>query len=471
MVDDWRPADLRKQLHTQIAYTNDRIFFRFEWDQPHPGGWLHDMLVYQDGEWQQFANPSPWVVDQPAAAHTGFYEDRVSFLLDDGSVRGFAEFGGWLTAHSGMRSLPSAADEDTVRSHDHLGDAGIGKTDIRKYLPQACEGDWWENDWRNMRSSDELAQLKADGVFLDLPMWRAHRSNPKGWGTDHHVLDYRHSDQGHNTYMSQEWDADTGPAYMWDPDIVADGALDLFAIRDGEIPDQQTGTYALAEEQAVPFDPAIAEWEGAMIPRRPLRDPAGSAADWVGTGTWSDGRWTVEMSRALRTDHPADTKQLEPGEVYTWSPAIHHGAGRRWHWVAYPYKLGLGVEPEYMGRSVYARNDRTRGSRMWWARARLGRGAHVHDSIDLSRITHLGRSDRCQPSAFGRDPQRRDHDVGTLRPGPRNLPGEVLTSVGDANRTMARTVRPDRDRIARIRRDHREVMVRPTGEPSRVAGE
>jgi hypothetical protein len=51
------------------------------------------------------------------------------------------------------------------------------------------------------------------------------------------------------------------------------------------------------------------------------------------------------MSRSLSTDHPLDTTQLEPGEVYLWAPAVHHGAGKRWHWVGYTHRLGLGVEP------------------------------------------------------------------------------------------------------------------------------
>jgi hypothetical protein len=58
------------------------------------------------------------------------------------------------------------------------------------------------------------------------------------------------------------------------------------------------------------------------------------------------------MWRELRTGHPADTTQLQPGGVYDWSPAVHHGAGQRWHWVAYPYKLGLGVEPTYPSDAV-----------------------------------------------------------------------------------------------------------------------
>ncbi len=338
-----------KELRTQIAYNDHRIHFRFNWDQPDPGGWLHDMLVYRDGEWQQFANPSPWVTDGDRESHTGFYEDRVSFLLDDGSVKGFEQFGGWLTVHAGMRSMPSEVSESEVRGHDHFGPDGLDKTDIRKFIPQACAGEWWENDWRTIGDRDRLDELKADGVFLDLPMWRAHRSNPKGYGTDHHVLDYRHSDEGRNTYTTQEWDPKDGPEYMWDPSVVEDGALDYYEIRDGNFPDQQSGTYALEVEDAVELDPEVAEWEGAMIPRRPLQEPHGSAADWRGEGVWDDGEWTVEMWRDLQTDHLADTKQLEPGGVYTWTPAVHHGAGKRWHWVAYPYKLGLGVEPEYMG--------------------------------------------------------------------------------------------------------------------------
>lgn len=71
------------------------------------------------------------------------------------------------------------------------------------------------------------------------------------------------------------------------------GALDYYEIRERNFPDQQTGTYTLELEDAVEFDLEVAEW--AMIPRRPLQEPYGSAVDWRGTGVWEDGEWMLEM--------------------------------------------------------------------------------------------------------------------------------------------------------------------------------
>ncbi|WP_207891143.1 hypothetical protein [Natrarchaeobius oligotrophus] len=50
MRSDWRPREPLKRLRTQIAYDDRRIYFRFRWDQPDPGGWLHDALVYLVGD-------------------------------------------------------------------------------------------------------------------------------------------------------------------------------------------------------------------------------------------------------------------------------------------------------------------------------------------------------------------------------------------------------------------------------------
>ncbi len=340
---DWVPKKIIKSLNVQVAHNNDRIFFRFNWEQPDPGGWIHDMLHYNGEEWERLIGPSPWV-SREDRGHRGFYEDRLSFFLDDGSVKGFDKMGGWMTVHKGVRTLPGAASAEDVEAHDVLGDDGYGRNDVRKYLPQSRGGEWWEYDWDDIEYNDD--DMLDQGVFLDLPMWRAHRSAPVGLCSDHHVTDYRHGDEGTNAHESQSWDPETGPELMWDPDVVEGGALDLAEIKAGNVPDQQEDTYHLElGVNTQDFDPGVAEWEGALIPRRPLNpkeDTEGSAVDWESPlGVWEDGEWTVEMVRDLDTGH-RDTKLLEPGGVYDWSPALHHGIGQRWHWVAYPYTLGLG---------------------------------------------------------------------------------------------------------------------------------
>jgi hypothetical protein len=82
-----------------------------------------------------------------------------------------------------------------------------------------------------------------------------------------------------------------------------------------------------------------------MIPRRPLREPTGSAADWTASGTWTGEEWIVEMSGPLSTADPSDTTQMQQGETYLWAPAVHHGAGQRWHWAGYTHRLGIGTTP------------------------------------------------------------------------------------------------------------------------------
>ena len=49
MTENWQPAEMGKHLDTQVAFNPDRVYFRFRWDQPDPGGWIHDMLVYHEG--------------------------------------------------------------------------------------------------------------------------------------------------------------------------------------------------------------------------------------------------------------------------------------------------------------------------------------------------------------------------------------------------------------------------------------
>ncbi|NUE03643.1 cytochrome C nitrite reductase [Halorubraceae archaeon YAN] len=343
--------DLVIPLDTQIAYNDEQIFFNFTWEWDVPNGWFHDLFVYEDDEWVRYGDPNPGVADPDYGVgdiFNGFNEDRLSFMIDDGSVEGFENFGGWLTIHEGTRTLPGAVEGEEVEEHPHHGDI-LENDDVRKYIPQSRNGEWWENDWDDVKDQEELDEMLENGEFLDMPMLRAARGAPGGYATTHCILDHRHGamDEPSTRIRNSQDIVDGNPEFMFDPDVVEGGTLDLDEIYEGNVP--QTDTHALIEgENMVPFDEDEADvYEGAVIPRRYNRPDAveGPGAIWQVDATYENGTWTMEMWRDLSVDFLGE-KEFEPGEVYDFSPAVHGGGAQRWHWVGYPYKLGLGVEPE-----------------------------------------------------------------------------------------------------------------------------
>ena len=70
---------------------------------------------------------------------------------------------------------------------------------MRKYLPDTRTD---PSDWKSGKTLDEIARLKADGKFLDLIQWRAHRSYPVGMADDGYVLEFRNGDAGREMFSS-----------------------------------------------------------------------------------------------------------------------------------------------------------------------------------------------------------------------------------------------------------------------------
>ena len=62
------------------------------------------------------------------------------------------------------------------------------------------------------------------------------------------------------------------------------------------------------------------------------------------------GRWTVEMKRLLDTGSP-DDKALRDRRRYAIAFAVHKNAtGSRWHYVSFPYSLGMGTDAQLVAR-------------------------------------------------------------------------------------------------------------------------
>ena len=86
------PDELFLDLDIQAAYNDEDIFFRFGWETDSPSI-NHDFLVYEGGEWVRYGGDAD-------GSGLPMNEDRVTFLLDDGSVDRFEQYGGFMTVFS-----------------------------------------------------------------------------------------------------------------------------------------------------------------------------------------------------------------------------------------------------------------------------------------------------------------------------------------------------------------------------------
>ncbi len=216
-------------LAVQAAHDSDNLYLRFQWKtrNPYPGS-AHPHWRFDGTAWKAFGWPrlhkKVWGEGQPA-----IYEDRLSMMIDDGSVPMFAEQGCWLACHDGMRDMPKLAATADVKAHPLLGKV-LKKKDVRKYLPASRTDD--DASWDKTKSAEEIAKIKAAGGFVDLMQWRGHRSRPVGMADDGYVLQYRLFDAGKKMF-SKNWDkGKKQPKYMFDETKTGFKSRTMAEIRD-----------------------------------------------------------------------------------------------------------------------------------------------------------------------------------------------------------------------------------------------
>lgn len=327
------PANLTVPLQVQVAHNGTDAFFRYRWPSPSPGI-FHDMLRYEGGAWRVRGAAVPG--SQP----DGLHEDRVSMMLDDGSVPEFGRYGGYVAIGDRLAGFSNEASGREVREHPELG-RRLGLDEPTKYLPATRSN---PADFFAVAPESEQRRLQAAGYFLDLWHWRAGRSNPVGVADDQFVAAGRLSDSGRGMYTTN-WDGpNRRPARMFDP-AQANGraAFRWDDLTQGRI--GQDDVNALTDRNSVPFDPNHAWQDGDTIPRRLLRAPQGSRADIgvAGRARWANGEWDVTLRRRMDTGNPQEDKILRDGGVYQAAFAIHRQAtGGRWHYVSLPVSVGFG---------------------------------------------------------------------------------------------------------------------------------
>jgi hypothetical protein len=321
-------------LKVQAAYDDKNAYLRFQWKtlNAYPGT-EHQYLRFDGKEWKVYGYPKLDKVVQDGK-QPAIYEDRMSIMIDDGKVPGFAKQGCWLTCHDGQRDMAKQFNKDEVAANALL--QAIKKNDVRKYLP-ATRTD--PSDWKTGKSLEDIAKIKAAGGFVDLIQWRAHRSHAVGMADDGYVLEFRLSDSGKDMFAGNS-DAKThAPKFMWDEKKVGYRSITADQLRKGE-------HFLVRERNAVPFDPNAGWKEGDMIPDYLVsrEDAKGSAADNNAIASWKDGVWTVVMIRPLGLAND-DDKSLKAGGVYNIGFAVHDdNITTRGHQVSFVKTIGFGAK-------------------------------------------------------------------------------------------------------------------------------
>ncbi|MBK5205481.1 MAG: hypothetical protein JJD98_08735 [Polaromonas sp.] len=326
-----------KDLAVQAAFDDKNAYLRFQWKTQNPAysGTEHQYLRFDGKEWKVYGHPKLDKVVQEGK-DAGIYEERMSIMIDDGKVKDFAQQGCWLTCHDGQRDMPKTATKDDAAANPLL--AAIKKNDLRKYLPDTRTD---PSDWKTGKSVEEIAKLKADGKFVDLVQWRAHRSNPVGMADDGYVLEYRLSDAGKDPFSGNADSKTHQPKFMWDEKKVGYKSITSDKLGKGD-------HFLIREQNAVAFDPNAGWKEGDMIPDyiTSREDAKGSAADNNAISAFKDGMWSVVLIRPLGLTN-ADDKNLKVGSVYNVGFAVHDdNITTRGHHVSFVKTLGLGAKAD-----------------------------------------------------------------------------------------------------------------------------
>lgn len=279
-------------VEIRAVHDGERIHFAFRWSDP-SRSLRHLPLVKREDGWH-LLHARYDIQDE-----TTFYEDKFAVAFSPSPA-----LGGGGTSHLGRRPLEDRPGGLSARGLHYTTDGGIV--------------DLWH--WKAARAG--LLGVVDDNHFGP-PL------DPKpeeAAGTERYTGGYR-PDPGSPAYANNF--GNQPPGGFRGPVQVRRLPRDTAAVTAtmGPVdPDPRAGVadgarWWMTEEESEPYgaeaDAAIPV--GAVIPGVLIRGrPVGDRADVVGAARWSDGYWTLEASRALRTGSRFD-QEFAPGvPVYMW---------------------------------------------------------------------------------------------------------------------------------------------------------
>ena len=249
--------DSAARVSIRSVYDNQRVYFLISWEDP-TNSWLRNPWEKQpDGSWKRLAG-----AENKGSDENEFYEDKLALLwpIND-SIADFDSEGCGTACHLG-----EGGDEKPL---------GSMHTNRRRELADL----WNWKAWRNIAQVDDL-YMNSDNYRDDY--WAGFQSDPSdGGGYSNNVT----NDKDLPAYMPPGGGERSGwPGYIYAPEKVT---LDDSLFTPGD---------RLPSVIAEPF----------------LGDRGDIAASW----TYENGRWTMEISRALVTGSDYDVQFDNLDEVY-----------------------------------------------------------------------------------------------------------------------------------------------------------
>ena len=197
---------------------------------------------------------------------------------------------------------------------------------VNKFATKGCAV-FCHNESKN--DKDWYYAVSSHKEKADMWHWKAVRSNPVGFTEDGFVTtnpqkkpeEGRKRDAGSGKAKSNRTKDKTKPAYMQDP------------AKSPSIPG------SLLVNEAVQIQDYTAFKDGDEIPGYMLnRSWTGSFADVRTKGTWENGKWTVMMSRKLKTGY-GDDLQFNTRKKYPFALAVFDNAHEHNSYNSEPLKL------------------------------------------------------------------------------------------------------------------------------------
>lgn len=251
------------EVSLKSVYTDDMVYFLITWADPTESFLRAPWEKQDDGTWKKLSDPN-----DKGGDNSLYYEDKLAFLWDIGNnIANFSTTGCFSACHAGENS--------DVKPYGNMYTAEEGQM-----------GDVWH--WKTVRNLNQV-----DDQYID---WTRYSADTPEAG--------RHPDaKDSGGYVNNESEDKTMPAFMPSGGGNKDGSPGY-----------------ILDSEKVPFDDSLfqpGDRVPAIIKSEFVGDRGNISAGW----TYSDGKWTLELGRALDTGSETDVQFTDLSTTYYFAVA------------------------------------------------------------------------------------------------------------------------------------------------------